>query len=117
MTIEAFYDLAGGDAAGTLRRLGSESLVRRFALRYGADETWETLRRALAADDRPAAFRAAHTLKGTAANLGFTALEAAASTLTETLRAGLAPSPAETAAAAAAQQRVVDAIAALTADE
>ena len=33
MTIEEFYALAGGDAADTLRRLGSEATVRRFALR------------------------------------------------------------------------------------
>ena len=59
MTIKEFYALAGGDAADTLRRLGSEATVRRFALRYTADGTHDALRRALAADDRPAAFRAA----------------------------------------------------------
>lgn len=113
MTIEEFYALAGGDAADTLRRLGSEATVRRFALRYAVDGTHDALRRALAADDRPAAFRAAHTLKGTAANLGFTALAEAASALTETLRAGNVPAPGEIEAVERAQRRVVEAVAGL----
>lgn len=113
MTIEEFYALAGGDAADTLRRLGSEATVRRFALRYAADGTHDALRRALAADDRPAAFRAAHTLKGTAANLGFTALTEAAGVLTETLRAGNVPAPGEIEAVEKAQCRVVAAVAGL----
>ena len=66
-----------------------------------------------AADDRPAAFRAAHTLTGTAANLGFTALTEAASALTETLRAGNVPAPGEIEAVEKAQRRVVAAVAGL----
>ena len=42
----------------------------------------------MTARDLPAAFRAAHTLKGVAANLGFAKLAAAAGELTEILRKG-----------------------------
>ena len=62
MNLEKLYQEMGGDMADAVRRLGSIAAVEQRA------------------------FRAAHTLKGLAANLGLVQLGQAASALTEALR-------------------------------
>ena len=86
MTLESFYAAVGGNYADTLRRLYSEALVRKFVLKYQQDGTFAELQAAHAAADWETAFRAAHTLKGIALNLGFERLYTAAAALTEALR-------------------------------
>lgn len=86
MTLDTFYASVGGDCAQVLDRLPSEALVRRFLGKFPADPSYAECKAALTAGDLATAFRAAHTLKGTAANLGLDALTAAASALTEALR-------------------------------
>ena len=87
MTLERLYREAGGDLAGTVARLGGEERVERF-LQLLAGDTFAMLRAAMSAGDVTCAFRAAHTLKGVAANMGLLRMQEAASTLTEALRAG-----------------------------
>ncbi len=77
-----FPQIAGIDTKGALRRTGGnrlryESLLRKFA-QPGAGGVAE-IRAALAAGDTETAARAAHSLKGAAANLGATALAEVAS--------------------------------------
>ena len=55
-------------------------------LRFPEDKSFETLCREMEDGNREEAFRAAHTLKGVCANLGFTRLMESASLLTEELR-------------------------------
>lgn len=86
MTLDVFYAAVGGDSAQVLDRLPSEALVRRFLAKFPADPSYAECKAALAARDLATAFRAAHTLKGTAANLGLDTLAATASDLTEALR-------------------------------
>ncbi len=50
------------------------------------DNSLPLLKEAAAAGDVPTAFRAVHTLKGIALNLGLTGLAAACGTMTEALR-------------------------------
>lgn len=69
-------------------RLGGEAMTSRFIRRFASDGSYDALRKALDAGQGQEAFRAAHTLKGVAANLGFERLWAAASALTEQLRGG-----------------------------
>ena len=88
MTLKEFYEQIDGSYEDTLHRLPSEALVHRFVLKYPADPSFAQLREAVAAADWESAFRAAHTLKGVAQNLGFDALYRAASALTEHLRGG-----------------------------
>ena len=88
MTLKEFYEQIDGSYDDTLHRLPSEALVHRFVLKYPADPSFAQLREAVAAADWESAFRAAHTLKGVAQNLGFDALYRAASALTEHLRGG-----------------------------
>ena len=86
MTLEEFFRLTGGDAAGTVSRLGGAAT--RFLRLFPVDGSFSALTAALAWGDAEAAFRAAHTLKGVAANLGLERLRALASDMTECLRAG-----------------------------
>lgn len=88
MTLEEFFRLTGGDAAGTVSRLGGAAAATRFLRLFPVDGSFSALTAALAWGDAEAAFRAAHTLKGVAANLGLERLRALASDMTECLRAG-----------------------------
>ena len=69
-----------------LKRLGSEALVKRFAVKFLNDPSFQDLTDGLAANDGEKAFRAAHTLKGVCLNLGFTELYKVSAELTEVLR-------------------------------
>ena len=87
MTIEQCYQEVGGSYAEVCGRLPSPRLVEKFVRKFLDDQSYAALTTAMAAGDPEAAFRAAHTLKGVAANLSFTRLCACASRLTELLRA------------------------------
>ena len=114
MTLKEFYEQIDGSYEDTLHRLTSEALVHRFVLKYPADPSFTQLREAVAAEDWESAFRAAHTLKGVAQNLGFDALYRASSALTEHLRGGQPlTEPQLLDATAAEHERVMSAIEAL----
>lgn len=85
ITLETFYRLLGAEAEQVTVRLGSEALVRRVLLKFPDDPNCAELVSSLEQDRLPDAFRAAHTLKGIAANLGFEALRRAADVITEAL--------------------------------
>lgn len=89
ITLREAYQNVGADYDDVLNRLmGSEDMVARFAGRFADDPSFAQLTEALAAGDAQAAFRAAHTLKGVAQNLGLVNLYEPASALTESLRGG-----------------------------
>ncbi len=86
MTVKECYEQIGSDYAGVLKRLGSEALVKRFALKFLKDPSYQELNDALIKKDGETAFRAAHTLKGVCLNLGFDRLYESSAALTEHLR-------------------------------
>jgi HPt (histidine-containing phosphotransfer) domain-containing protein len=86
MTLEEFYQDVGGSYEKVLSRLCSAALIERFVQKYTQDPTFAQLQEALAAQDWETAFRASHTLKGMAANLGFDRMYDKASALTEAMR-------------------------------
>ncbi|MGN0996284.1 MAG: Hpt domain-containing protein [Candidatus Ventricola sp.] len=86
MTIEDCYLAMGGDYAQVQKRLPSAALIKRFVAKFLSDDSFDQLCRAMQAGQREEAFRAAHTLKGVCANLGFDRLYGSASRLTEELR-------------------------------
>ncbi len=90
MTLSELYIVLGGDVHAVLARIPSEAMIRKFAKMYTQDTSFAALRQAVDACDWDGAFRAAHTLKGVALNLGFSYLADAASALTEHLRGGKA---------------------------
>ena len=87
MNIQEFYKEIGSDYEEVVKRFGAEALVARFVIKFTGDPTFGKLEAAFAAGDQAGAFRAAHTLKGVAQNLGFTNLGKSAAELTEVLRA------------------------------
>lgn len=87
MTIQECYQKLGGEFAQVEKRLPSVSLVRKFIIKFLDDDSYSNLCLAMQNGQREEAFRAAHTLKGVSANLGFSRLLASAGELTELLRA------------------------------
>lgn len=48
MTIKECYEQTGSDYESILKRFGSESMIRRFALKFLKDGTFAELKKALA---------------------------------------------------------------------
>ena len=86
-TIQECYQKLGGEFAQVEKRLPSVGLVRKFIVKFLDDDSYSNLCLAMQNGQREEAFRAAHTLKGVSANLGFSRLLASAGELTELLRA------------------------------
>ena len=86
MTITQFYEKAGGEYSAVLNRLGSEAMIKRFVLKFPKDPGFAELAKGFSDRDAERAFRAAHTMKGICANLGFDSLFHSVSALTESLR-------------------------------
>lgn len=86
MTIKETYEKIDGNYEDVMSRLMKEAFVEKFALMYLKDTSFETLMKAIESGDINEEFRAAHSLKGVSANLGFEALRKASSDLTEQLR-------------------------------
>ncbi|MCI8709732.1 MAG: Hpt domain-containing protein [Dorea sp.] len=89
MTTKECYDMIGGDYEGVLgRMMRKESLVVKFAKKFLEDGSYQSLKDNLAEGNVEEAFRAAHTLKGVAQNLGFVTLYEPGSMLADILRGG-----------------------------
>lgn len=86
--LERLYSDTGSDYNGVLQRLGSVETVERFVKKFAEDETYRQLIVSLDNDDCESAFRAAHTLKGVCASLGFTELYKISCDAVDALRAG-----------------------------
>lgn len=86
MTIQECYQQLGGDYTALKTRLPSDSLITKFITKFLDDRSFSELCCALQKGQREEAFRAAHTLKGVCANLGFDRLGASAGRLTDLLR-------------------------------
>lgn len=89
MDTRKLYESLGENFDAVAARFGSTDMVGRFAVKFAGDPSFDTLKLGLENRDGQQAFRAAHTLKGVAATLGFTRLAAVASELTESLRGGI----------------------------
>ena len=88
MTVKECYAALEGNYDEVLGRLMAEDRIRRFALKFLNDGSFELLKTSLADKDQETAFRAAHTLKGVCQNLSFTKLYLSSSSATEALRGG-----------------------------
>jgi signal transduction histidine kinase/DNA-binding response OmpR family regulator/HPt (histidine-containing phosphotransfer) domain-containing protein len=89
-------DIAGIDTKAALRRTGGnrqryESLLRKFA--QPSQNPIEEIRKALAVGDHSTAARAAHSIKGAAANLGAGAVADAAAKVEEAINDGKDAAP------------------------
>lgn len=86
MTLTECYDQLEGNFEDVLGRLMDEKRVWRFASKFMADPTFESLCSTFEQGQYEEAFRAAHTLKGICSNLGFSKLYQSSAALTESLR-------------------------------
>lgn len=86
MTVKECYEQMGSDYEGVLGRMGSEAMIKRFALKFLQDPSFNNLKESLEKNDGEEAFRAAHTLKGVCLNLGFDELYEVSAEITEKLR-------------------------------
>lgn len=86
MNLKELYAQTGGEYESALQRLHSENMLMKFVKKYAEDMSYSKLMDGVRNKDWEAAFRAAHTMKGIAQNLGFTVLQVAAEELTEDLR-------------------------------
>ncbi len=84
--MEHCYEEMGADYAEAIRRIGSDERIRKYLDILRRDDSMDILRRALLEGDVDTAFRAAHTIKGSALNLGLPPLTDSSSRLTEALR-------------------------------
>lgn len=88
MTLSEFYSSLDESLDEVLERLRMESRVAKYLKLFLSDPSFTELKEAFAGNDAQTAFRAAHTLKGVAANLGLNKLSTTSSELTEDLRPG-----------------------------
>lgn len=86
MTLKEMYESIGSNYDNVLGRLMTEALVSKFVLLFQEDDSFGKLETSFNENNRDEAFRAAHTLKGVAQNLGFDRLYQKSSELTEFLR-------------------------------
>lgn len=86
MTVQECYEIIGGDFEGVCERMMDEARVKKFAIKFLSDKSYEALAEAYKSDSIEDAFRAAHTLKGVSQNLGFTRLFEISDEITEALR-------------------------------
>lgn len=86
MDIKECYRKMGGDFADVMQRLGNESFIQRFVIRFLDDPSFQMIKDGIEKKDAELAFRGAHTLKGVCSNLGFSKLCDLSSQLTEILR-------------------------------
>lgn len=86
---ENIFADAGIDVKGLIQRfMGNEALAERFLKKFISDESFDKLKTAIEEGNCEDAFKAVHTLKGVAGNLGLMVIFESADRMTEKLRAG-----------------------------
>lgn len=87
--VEDCYAQMGANYTEAIRRIGSDERICKYMAILQQDESMDSLCRAFVGEDRETAFRASHTIKGSALNLGLTRLSDSSSRLTEALRSNM----------------------------
>lgn len=86
MQLRECYDSFGGSYEDVKKRIPKEEMIKKFAIKFLSETSYELLCRNLEKKDYEEAFRAAHSLKGVSQNLGFQRLGNSSSTMAELLR-------------------------------
>lgn len=88
MNLQECYQELGGDYKDVMQRLPSETMIRKFVLKFLNDKSFENLCNAMNEENYREAFIAAHTIKGICQNLSFTTLYHSSAELADALRDG-----------------------------
>lgn len=86
MVLEECYKAFGGNYESVKMRISREEVIKKFLNKFLTEPSFDNLCESMEKEDYVEAFRAAHSLKGVSANLGFVRLEKSSSDLTEYLR-------------------------------
>lgn len=86
MKLRELYIVVGGDYEEAFDRMRKEDRIAKFLNMFLSDPNYNEIVSALDEADANRAFRAAHTLKGVAGNLGLGNLQKVSSEMTEALR-------------------------------
>lgn len=87
MKLDEFFRCVGGDYGEAKARFQNDERIVRFLNMFPGDDSMQNLTNAMNTGDTTTAFRAVHTLKGVALNLGLGSLAHASSQMTEALHA------------------------------
>ena len=107
MKLDEFFRCVGGDYGEAKARFQNDERIVRFLNMFLGDDSMQNLTNAMNTGDTTTAFRAVHTLKGVAQNLGFDGLYRAAFALTEEMRGGKPLTDTALYEAVAQQQQIV----------
>ena len=107
MKLDEFFRCVGGGYGEAKARFQNDERIVRFLNMFPGDDSMQNLTNAMNTGDTTTAFRAVHTLKGVAQNLGFDGLYRAAFALTEEMRGGAPLKNAALYDAVAKQQQIV----------
>ena len=107
MKLDEFFRCVGGDYGEAKARFQNDERIVRFLNMFLGDDSMQNLTNAMNTGDTTTAFRAVHTLKGVAQNLGFDGLYRAAFALTEEMRGGKPLTDTALYDAVAQQQQIV----------
>ncbi len=88
MNVKDVYEKIGGDYEEVYSRFRGDERVKKFALKFLNDKSFDLLCESLESGNYEEAFRASHTIKGICSNLAFTRLYQSSCELTELLREG-----------------------------
>lgn len=86
ISLQSFYSMIGGNYEEVCSRLPSEKLLMKVLKMFIADPSFDSLSKSFDQGSIKDSFNAVHTLKGVAANLGFSVLAHKSSALCEALR-------------------------------
>lgn len=88
MTLQDFYQAAGGNYSEVLDRLMDEKRVLKYLKRFVDTTDYDDMLHAIKEEDWETSFRASHSIKGMALNLCLGKLAEASGRLCETMRHG-----------------------------
>lgn len=86
MQLKECYDVFGGSFESVKQRIPNEQIIKKFLNKFLSEESFSNLKSMLEKEEYEEAFRAAHSLKGVSANLGFDTLYSSSAEMTELLR-------------------------------
>lgn len=88
MTVQELYKALGEDYNEIFERIGNDKWIEKYLRKFNAEDYVTELKDAISSEQWEDLFKASHSLKGLALNLGLSKLADASTRLCETVRHG-----------------------------